>query len=124
MSSAFLVEDNPKIRESLAPALSELAGVELLGFAETERDAVSWLAVHGNDADFVILDIQLKEGSGLGVLLTNGCFHLPIKFFVLTNSATPELRARCMKLGAQAVFDKATELEEFFDRCRVTGARH
>jgi len=31
---------------------------------------------------------------------------------VLTNYATPEMRSRCQELGADAVFDKSSELEE------------
>ena len=36
------------------------------------------------------------------------------KVYVLTNHATADLREACVRLGADAVFDKSTELDEFF----------
>ena len=36
---------------------------------------------------------------------------------VLTNYPTPEMRRRCIALGADAVFDKSTELDAFFEHC-------
>ena len=36
------------------------------------------------------------------------------KVYVLTNYATADLRKACVRLGADAVFDKSTELDEFF----------
>jgi len=36
------------------------------------------------------------------------------KVYVLTNYATADLREACVRLGADAVFDKSTELDEFF----------
>ena len=36
---------------------------------------------------------------------------------VLTNYATPDIRARCLELGADAVFDKSNELDDFFAYC-------
>ena len=39
------------------------------------------------------------------------------KVVVLTNYATPDIRQRAMALGADAVFDKSTELEELIESC-------
>ncbi len=36
---------------------------------------------------------------------------------VLSNYATPAMRERCTELGANAVFDKSSELEEFLAYC-------
>jgi two-component system OmpR family response regulator len=51
------------------------------------------------------------------------------KVIVLTNYATPPIRQRCLALGADAVFDKATEIEEFTKYAveeveRVAGSTH
>jgi CheY-like chemotaxis protein len=35
------------------------------------------------------------------------------KVIVLTNYATPAVRERCLAIGADAVFDKSNEIEEF-----------
>jgi hypothetical protein len=36
---------------------------------------------------------------------------------VLTNYATPQLRERCINLGANRVFDKSDEFEPFLQYC-------
>jgi FMN phosphatase YigB (HAD superfamily) len=35
----------------------------------------------------------------------------------LTNAASPDNRAECIRLGADAVFDKAAEVNEFLAYC-------
>jgi DNA-binding NarL/FixJ family response regulator len=36
---------------------------------------------------------------------------------VLSNYATPEIRTHCLQLGADAVFDKSTEIDDLIDFC-------
>ena len=67
----FLVEDNKTIRDNLVPALEDLVNGRVVGFAETESDALAWIAAHPDDWQLLIVDLFLKEGSGLGVLA--GC---------------------------------------------------
>ncbi len=117
MRSAYLVEDNPAIRSMLSSALEDMAGFEVTAFAETEDDAAHWLAAHCREADVVVLDIELRAGSGLGVLRRRAEFPPGCRFVVLTNIATHDLRRRCLALGAEAVFDKTAELDEFLDHC-------
>ena len=40
---------------------------------------------------------------------------------VLSNYVNADIRARCMALGADAVFDKSKELDAFFDYCNAAG---
>ncbi len=42
----YIVEDNPTIRENLIGTLQELAGVEPVGFAETEQQGATWLSAN------------------------------------------------------------------------------
>jgi two-component system OmpR family response regulator len=111
----FLVEDNARIREHLIPTLEDLAGAQVLGFAETESDALKWLHAHDGEWSLAVVDLFLKEGSGLGVL--KGCLERKPyqRVVLLTNYATPEIRRQAMALGANAIFDKSTELVELFD---------
>src|SRR4051812_23201227 len=64
----YIVEDNATIRENLIGTLEELASVRPLGWAETEKDARGWLAANAAGWDLAIVDLFLKQGSGLGVL--------------------------------------------------------
>lgn len=118
----FLVEDSATIRNNLVPTLADLAGARVVAFAEGEKEAVDWLKAHDGNWDLAVVDMFLKEGSGLGVL--NGCRDRAPhqRVVVLTNYATAEIRRRCADLGADAVFDKSTELEELFEFCAAMGA--
>ncbi|MEJ8825269.1 response regulator [Variovorax humicola] len=113
----FLVEDSPTIRDNLMPALEDMVNASIVGFAETEAEAANWLAEHGDEWQLAIVDLFLKEGSGLGVLA--GCRERGPgqRVVVLTNYATSDIRERCRKLGADAVFDKSNELDAFLEFC-------
>ena len=113
----FLVEDNPTIRDNLIPAMEDLVNASIVGFAETESEAAQWLKAHANEWHLAVVDLFLKEGSGLGVLASCRERNASQRVVVLTNYATADIRERCMKLGANAVFNKSNELDAFLDYC-------
>ncbi|MFN9473945.1 response regulator [Acidovorax sp.] len=120
---AYLIEDNPTIRSNLIPTLSEMADVKVIGTAEGENEAVDWLTRFAIQADFIILDLFLAEGSGLGVLRQVAAHHITVPVVVLTNYATQDIRERCKALGAAALFDKSRELESFLAYCAEPSSR-
>jgi CheY-like chemotaxis protein len=72
-----------------------------VGVAETEADAVRWLS-HNPDAwDLVIVDLFLREGSGLGIVTSLQHRPRQKKLLVLSNYATADIRQRCLELNAQ-----------------------
>jgi two-component system, OmpR family, response regulator len=114
---AYIVEDSPTIRENLIETLQELALVEAVGIAETETEGKQWLAEHDGYWDLAIVDLFLKEGSGLNILEACRCRRPGQKMIVLSNHATRDMRWRCAQMGADAVFDKSTEIEDLVDYC-------
>lgn len=119
---AILVEDNSTIRRHLVDAMVELAAIEVVAFAETAEEAISALEENGASWQLAVVDLFLREGSGLSVLRSCMDRRPDQKMVMLTNYATAEMRRRCVELGADAVFDKSTELDAFFDYCRQLGA--
>ena len=113
----YIVEDNATIRENLIGALEELASIRALGWAETEGDATNWLTRHGSGWDLAIVDLFLKQGSGLGVLEACRSRGRDQRVVVLSNYATADMRKRCMQLGADAVFDKSNEIDALVEYC-------
>jgi len=113
----FIVEDNLAIRQNLMGALREVARVDPIGQAESEAEGTRWLLRNLSQWDLAIVDLFLKEGTGLRVL--EACRHRgpAQKMVVLSNYATPEMRRKCEQLGADAVFDKATEIDDLIDYC-------
>jgi two-component system OmpR family response regulator len=115
---AFVVEDNPAIRDSLVEALAEISGVETAGTAANEKAAVAWLRDPAHAWDIAIVDLVLEPGgSGFGVLLALRERPPVRKVMVLTGSASPDVRQRCESLGADGVFDKSMETEALLDWC-------
>lgn len=113
----YIVEDNPTIRENLIGTLEELAGVETVGFSETEQQGSEWLQDHSASWDLAIVDLFLKQGSGLGVIQACRQRAPGQRVVVLTNYATPDIRNRCHQLGVDAVFDKSTDIDALIDFC-------
>ena len=117
----YIVEDNATIRDNLLATLEELAGIETAGTAEAENEGKTWLVTHGDQWDLAIVDLFLKQGSGLGVLEACRNRKPHQKVIVLSNYATADIRQRCAQLGVDAVFDKSNEIEALIDYCIAQG---
>jgi len=113
----YLVEDNVIIRENLIATLVELVNAVPCGSADGEAQANSWLAAHSDEWDLAIVDIFLKQGNGLGVVAANRARRKDQKLVVLTNFASVGVREQCLKLGADAVFDKSHDIEILVSFC-------
>jgi DNA-binding NarL/FixJ family response regulator len=122
--TTFIVEDNPLILDTLASTLQELTPVQVVGSAADESHAVAWLQQPGHACELLIVDIVLKSGSGLGVLRRTAHSTGPERRVVLTNYATPDVRAACRALGADRVFDKSSELDELIAYCEDVARPH
>jgi len=107
----FVVEDSPHIRQVLAEELVVPGEVEIVGFAESEAESIK--ALSEREVDAAIVDLRLKEGSGLGILKRFGLDTSPRrpKLIVFTNHTFPELRLHCLQLGADYFFDKSAEYD-------------
>ena len=121
---AYIVEDSPTIRDNLIETLQELALIEPVGVADTEAEGKRWLSVNEGWWDLAIVDLFLREGNGLNIVEACQARRPGQKLVVLSNHATNEIRCRCAQLGADAVFDKSTEIEELVDYCVKARMEH
>jgi len=112
----FLVEDSAVIRDNLTAALEELAPVEIVGFAEDEATAAAWILANRERCDLVVIDLFLRRGSGLELLRETATLT-EVRKLILSNYATPDMRRKCLELGADRVFDKSNEIEALVDYC-------
>ncbi len=118
MLKAFIVEDSPVIRENLVATLEEMVPtLKVLGFADSERGAADWLDSPGQACDLVVVDLFLRQGSGMHLLEhLRRSGHAADKV-VLTNYATPEVKRQCLDLGASRVFDKSGDIDALIEHC-------
>ena len=105
--SVFLVDDSAAVRDRLKELFAAGAAVRIVGEAGTVAGAVA--DIETSRPDFVVLDYQLPDGTGLDVL--REVRHLvPIScFIVLTNHPSQKLRDAFTDAGAQFFLDKSFE---------------
>lgn len=96
------------MRQRLVESLSVPGKVEIVGEADSEAEAVAALrATHWNA---LVLDLALKQGTGLGVLKAIRPWRPPgAKIIVLTNYAATPMRQASLAQGADLVLDKMHE---------------
>jgi len=109
----LLIEDSPLLRRLLSETLNEIKGVHVCGYAETESQALELL--ESKTVDLAIIDIELSQGSGVGVLRALQQFPerygFPMKV-VFTNYSHSAMRQRCEELNIDAFFDKSLEMDD------------
>ena len=115
--SIFMVEDEPLVQDSLRVVLGGFLGAEVVGSANSETEAISWLQAHDDAWRLAVVDLFLQQGTGLGVLSWLAPMKNGRTVIALTNAATRANRAQCLQLGADAVFDKSEEINEFLSFC-------
>jgi two-component system, OmpR family, response regulator len=105
----FLVEDLPAVRTLVIENLEDIDGLKLAGYAETEDSALSWLRNH--PCDVLILDLELKQGNGIGVLkqLAADDANPGLVKIIYSNHVGPNIRRLAAKLGATYFFDKSLD---------------
>ena len=106
-----LIDDSERIRARLAEMLGEIPNVEIAFAADTEGDAVRLMAQE--DWDVLILDLQLRVGTGLGVpKAMQGLRGVDDRVaMIFTNYGFRQYRERTLALGADYFFDKARDLD-------------
>jgi len=112
---AYIVDDSTTVRDNLIETLKELADIEPVGTTDSEHEAKRWLTA--NQWDLAIIDLFLREGSGMNVLEACRRRNPQQKVVVLSNHSSRDVRWRCRQLGADACFDKSTELEALVEYC-------
>lgn len=109
----LLIEDSPLLRQVLSEMFEDMEGVVLCGYAEDEQGALELMETQ--PVDLAIVDIELKQGSGLGVLQalqTEPRRYGPPRTVILSNHAHPAMRQRCASLGIDAFFDKSLQMNQ------------
>lgn len=113
----LLVEDNALLARTLSDTLREVDGIELIASAASEEAAIRLLRSAPGAYDLIVVDIFLSSGSGLAVLRAARVLQPAARVTMLTNYATLDVRKSCIRLGADRVFDKARQTEDFLAYC-------
>ena len=103
----FVVEDAPEIRKRLIAMVRMVAGINVIGEADSVNEAID--GVLGSAVDTLLRDLQLKDGIGLEVLARVKQARPELRVIVLTNFATQQYRQASLSAGADFCLDKSQE---------------
>lgn len=114
----LLVEDSRVLAERLRESLDGLEQVEVVASVADETAAVT--AARENHVDVIILDLQLKEGTGFGVVQRLG--KTRPKIIVFTNYMLPEYQRLASSLGIEYFLNKSLDYERLPQLLQEIGA--
>ena len=114
----LLVEDSPLLAARLRESLDDLENIEVVGVVADEASAVS--AVRAERVDVIVLDLQLKEGTGFGVVQRLGRDRP--KIIVFTNYMLPEYQRRANAMGVEYFLSKSRDYERLPQLIQELGA--
>jgi DNA-binding NarL/FixJ family response regulator len=116
----LLVEDSPVLAERLRESIDCLENIEVIGVVADESSAVA--AARQQHADVIVLDLQLKEGTGFGVVQRLG--KTRPKVIVFTNYMLAEYKRRASALGIEYFLNKSRDYERLPQLIQELGASH
>jgi DNA-binding NarL/FixJ family response regulator len=103
----LLVEDSRVLSERMRESLEGLDNVEVVGAVADESAAVA--AVRQHAVDVIVLDLQLKQGTGFGVMERLGKARPVI--IVFTNYMLPEYQRLAQSMGVEHYLNKSVDYE-------------
>ena len=116
----LLVEDSRVLSERMRESLALLEDVEVVASVTDESAAVA--AVRDNHVDVIVLDLQLREGTGFGVMERLGKTRPLV--IVFTNYMLPEYQRLASALGVEYFLNKSRDYERLPEIIQALGASH
>ena len=105
----LLVEDSTVICDLIANIVNNVAGVSVAESVGSEAYAIE--AVNHGNVEVVILELQLRSGTGFGVLRAMRKMARRTAVVVLTNFALRTYQDTALALGARHCLDKSRDYE-------------
>ena len=120
----FIADDSKPVSDMLTELISDAGRIEVIGVGDSEGTAIE--AIRRLKPDVVVLDLQLKTGSGTNVIravradpgLAATCL------LVTSNHVSSQMKAGCIQLGADDYYDKVKDLGALTSKlCELADAR-
>lgn len=106
----FIADDSPPVADMLTELIAQPGKVEVVGIGETESATIA--SIERMKPDVVVLDLQLKTGSGANVIraVRANAALSAVRLVVTSNHTSPQMKSGCLELGADDYFDKVKEI--------------
>ncbi len=114
--TVYIADDSPPVAEMLTELIAVPGRVEIVGIGETEAAAIE--SIEALRPDVVVLDLQLRVGSGTNVIRAVRARPelSKVRLVVTSNHDSVAMRAGCLELGADDYFDKVKQLGDLTRR--------
>lgn len=116
----YLVDDHDLVRRGLADLLLPATDLDVVGDSGSARDAVR--AIPELDADVMVLDLRLQDGTGVEVCREVRSVDPSITGLLLTSSDDDEALVAAMLAGAAGYVIKLASSSEIIDAIRRVGS--
>jgi DNA-binding NarL/FixJ family response regulator len=113
-----LVEDFKQMRGVVAELLASIGRFEIVAEFGTEAQSLAWLDDHPGRWQLAVIDLILEQGTGMAVIARCRDRKAPgARIVVFSDYATPGIRQHCLRLGADAVFQKGDGVKDLTAWC-------
>lgn len=115
----FIADDSAVMRERLMTLVGEIKNAKTVGQAANAQQTID--DVRRTKPDVLILDIRMP-GSGLTALQAIKKFPKPPLIIVVTAFPYPQVRQRCLDIGADLFLDKTSaEIDQLAEVIKQRG---
>lgn len=115
--SVLVIDDHPLFRKGVLQLLAMEPTIKVVGEAGDRAQALALAAAH--DPDLILLDLNLKNESGIGVLTALKADDPARRVVMLTVSDSPDDLMAALRAGADGYLLKDMEPEQLLDRIRA-----
>ena len=109
----FILDDHPMVRKGIRKLIESQEGFEVCGEASSCDEALE--SIENIGSDLAIVDLSLKDSTGLDFIKTARSRHPKLKMLVLSMHEDPVIIERALKVGASGYVSKAESLDKLLD---------
>jgi len=109
----LIVDDSAIIIDRLIAMLQEIVSRHLVLTCNSYQEAIK--AINEKDPDVAVLDINLPDGNGIGLLRFIKKYKPTVPVIMFTNQSTDFYRQLCLREGAAFFIDKSSGFDSLSD---------
>jgi DNA-binding NarL/FixJ family response regulator len=120
MIRVVICDDHEMVRQALANVLALEEGISIIGVSEDMESTCD--LIHEDVPDVLLVDVRLKNESGLDVARMVAAKHPEVKIIVLTSFNSDQALVEAYELGARAFILKSGSADELIQTVRDVSA--
>jgi DNA-binding NarL/FixJ family response regulator len=112
-----LFEDQHSVQSAVADMLRAVGEFRVIATVSTEAEGLAWAEQNAGKWKLAVIDLVLSQGNGISLISRAKKTNPNGRIVVFSGFVSPGIRKHCLRLGADAAFDKS-DLPGFMSYCR------